>query len=84
MLPIKKGCIPRPPHIQDNPVEILVLKRTSHQVYLSLLDILLAYCYEIYATEGEKNVESPWNIRKLSATLCWLEYRTVENFTTVV
>ncbi|XP_015285003.1 PREDICTED: protein SHQ1 homolog [Gekko japonicus] len=51
----------------------LLDKRTSHQVYLSLLDILLAYCYEIYATEGEKNVESPWNIRKLSATLCWLE-----------
>nr|XP_056702722.1 protein SHQ1 homolog [Euleptes europaea] len=51
----------------------LLDKRTCHQVYLSLLDILLAYCYEVYATEGEKNVESPWNIRKLSATLCWLE-----------
>ncbi|XP_077181307.1 protein SHQ1 homolog isoform X2 [Paroedura picta] len=51
----------------------LLDKRTSHQVYLSLLDILLAYSYEVYTTEGEKNVESPWNIRKLSATLCWLE-----------
>ncbi|XP_061474588.1 protein SHQ1 homolog isoform X2 [Rhineura floridana] len=51
----------------------LLDKRTCHQVYLSLVDILLAYCYEIYATEGEKNVESPWNIRKLSSTLCWLE-----------
>ncbi|KAH0630246.1 hypothetical protein JD844_013041, partial [Phrynosoma platyrhinos] len=51
----------------------LLDKRTCHQVYLSLVDILLAYCYEIYATEGERNVESPWNIRKLSSTLCWLE-----------
>ncbi|XP_039189448.1 protein SHQ1 homolog isoform X1 [Crotalus tigris] len=51
----------------------LLDKRTSQQVYLSLIDILLAYCYEICATEGENNVESPWNIRKLSSTLCWLE-----------
>ncbi|XP_044307703.1 protein SHQ1 homolog isoform X3 [Varanus komodoensis] len=51
----------------------LLDKRTCHQVYLSLVDILLAYCYEVYATEGEKNVESAWNIRKLSSSLCWLE-----------
>ncbi|KAF7249987.1 hypothetical protein EYD10_04586 [Varanus komodoensis] len=53
----------------------LLDKRTCHQVYLSLVDILLAYCYEVYATEGEKNVESAWNIRKLSSSLCWLEVR---------
>ncbi|CAM4575955.1 unnamed protein product [Lepidochelys olivacea] len=51
----------------------LLDKRTRHQVYFSLIDILLAYCYEICITEGDKNVESSWNIRKLSATLCWLE-----------
>ncbi|XP_063147663.1 protein SHQ1 homolog isoform X2 [Candoia aspera] len=51
----------------------LLDKRTSQQVYLSLADILLAYCYEVCVTEGEHNVESPWNIRKLSSTLCWLE-----------
>ncbi|XP_026534843.1 protein SHQ1 homolog [Notechis scutatus] len=51
----------------------LLDKRASQQVYLSLIDILLAYCYEVCATEGENNVESPWNIRKLSSTLCWLE-----------
>ncbi|KAJ7317019.1 hypothetical protein JRQ81_003181 [Phrynocephalus forsythii] len=56
----------------------LLDKRTCQQVYLSLADILLAYCYEIYVTEGENNVESPWNIRKLSSTLCWLE-----SFTTI-
>ncbi|XP_066470893.1 protein SHQ1 homolog [Tiliqua scincoides] len=51
----------------------LLDKRACHQVYLSLVDILLAYCYEVCATEGEHNVESSWNIRKLSSTLCWLE-----------
>ncbi|XP_051483511.1 protein SHQ1 homolog isoform X2 [Apus apus] len=51
----------------------LLDKRSRHHVYLSLIDILLAYCYEICVNEGDKNVESSWNIRKLSATLCWLE-----------
>ncbi|XP_004676606.1 PREDICTED: protein SHQ1 homolog [Condylura cristata] len=51
----------------------LLDKTAVHQVYFSLIDILLAYCYEIRVTEGEKNVESPWNIRKLSPTLCWFE-----------
>uniref|UniRef100_A0A8C8BQ48 Protein SHQ1 homolog n=1 Tax=Otus sunia TaxID=257818 RepID=A0A8C8BQ48_9STRI len=51
----------------------LLDKRSRHQVYLGLIDILLAYCYEIYINEGDKNVESSWNVRKLSATLCWLE-----------
>ncbi|XP_068010474.1 protein SHQ1 homolog isoform X2 [Melanerpes formicivorus] len=51
----------------------LLDKRSRHRVYLGLIDILLAYCYEICVNEGDKNVESSWNIRKLSATLCWLE-----------
>ncbi|NXI35266.1 SHQ1 protein, partial [Galbula dea] len=51
----------------------LLDKRSRHHVYLGLIDILLAYCYEICINEGDKNVESSWNIRKLSATLCWLE-----------
>ncbi|NWI12333.1 SHQ1 protein, partial [Crypturellus soui] len=51
----------------------LLDKRTRHHIYLGLIDILLAYCYEICVNEGDKNVESPWNVRKLSATLCWLE-----------
>ncbi|NXY44427.1 SHQ1 protein, partial [Ceuthmochares aereus] len=51
----------------------LLDKRSRHHAYLGLIDILLAYCYEIRVNEGEKNVESSWNIRKLSATLCWLE-----------
>ncbi|NXP49912.1 SHQ1 protein, partial [Heliornis fulica] len=51
----------------------LLDKRSRHHVYLGLIDILLAYCYEVCVNEGDKNVESSWNIRKLSATLCWLE-----------
>ncbi|XP_011362779.1 protein SHQ1 homolog [Pteropus vampyrus] len=51
----------------------LLGKRAHRQVYYSLIDILLAYCYETRVTEGEKNVESAWNIRKLSPTLCWFE-----------
>ncbi|NWR08892.1 SHQ1 protein, partial [Paradoxornis webbianus] len=51
----------------------LLDKRSRHHIYLGLIDILLAYCYEIRVNEGDKNVESSWNIRKLSATLCWLE-----------
>ncbi|XP_047390683.1 protein SHQ1 homolog isoform X3 [Sciurus carolinensis] len=51
----------------------LLDKRARRQVCYGLIDILLAYCYETRVTEGEKNVESSWNIRKLSATLCWFE-----------
>ncbi|XP_004629602.1 protein SHQ1 homolog [Octodon degus] len=51
----------------------LLDKRAHQQVYYSLIDILLAYCYEIQVTEGERNVESAWAIRKLSPTLCWFE-----------
>ncbi|XP_037303936.2 protein SHQ1 homolog isoform X2 [Pungitius pungitius] len=51
----------------------LLDKASLHQAWLGLVDILLAYCYEARSTEGEHNVESPWTIRKLSGTLCWLE-----------
>ncbi|KAM6947165.1 protein SHQ1 homolog isoform 2-T2 [Lycodopsis pacificus] len=51
----------------------LLDKTSRRQVWLGLVDVLLAYCYEARSTEGEHNVESPWTIRKLSGTLCWLE-----------
>ncbi|XP_003785541.1 protein SHQ1 homolog [Otolemur garnettii] len=51
----------------------LLDKRACSQAYYGLIDILLAYCYETCVTEGERNVESSWNIRKLSSTLCWFE-----------
>lgn len=36
----------------------LLDKRALRQVYYSLIDILLAYCYETRVTEGEKNVSA--------------------------
>ncbi|CAL9704431.1 unnamed protein product [Knipowitschia caucasica] len=51
----------------------LLDKATRGQVWLSLVDILLAYCYEVRSTEGEHSVESPWTVRKLSGTLSWFE-----------
>ncbi|KAK2862576.1 hypothetical protein Q5P01_002109 [Channa striata] len=51
----------------------LLDKTSRYQAWLSLVDILLAYSYEVRSTEGEHNVESQWTIRKLSGTLCWLE-----------
>ncbi|XP_070758501.1 protein SHQ1 homolog [Enoplosus armatus] len=51
----------------------LLDKTSRHQVWLGLVDILLAYSYEVRSTEGEHNVESAWTIRKVSGTLCWLE-----------
>ncbi|XP_056380607.1 protein SHQ1 homolog isoform X2 [Hyla sarda] len=56
----------------------LLDKKAEQLVYLSLIDLLLAYSYEVRVTEGERNVESAWNIRKLSGTLSWFEdYRSV-------
>ncbi|XP_072238969.1 protein SHQ1 homolog isoform X2 [Leuresthes tenuis] len=51
----------------------LLDKTSRRQAWLSLVDVLLAYSYEMRSTEGEHNVESSWTIRKLSGTLCWLE-----------
>jgi protein SHQ1 len=39
------------------------------KLYLGLVDILFAYCYNHRTTEGEDTVESAWTICKLSGTL---------------
>ena len=36
----------------------LLDKRACRQVYYSLIDILLAYCYETRVSEGENNVSA--------------------------
>lgn len=41
----------------------------------SLVDIALAYCYELRFTHDDFNVESTWTICKLSSTLSCLEVR---------
>ncbi|KAK2857751.1 hypothetical protein Q7C36_005670 [Tachysurus vachellii] len=48
-------------------------KATRYHVWLGLVDIILAYVYDVRTTEGEHNVESAWTIRKISGTLSWLE-----------
>ncbi|KAJ2998371.1 Hsp90 cochaperone shq1 [Globomyces sp. JEL0801] len=42
-------------------------------VYLGLVDLLFAYCYNKRTTEGEDTVESPWTLSKLSGTLSSFE-----------
>ncbi|KAJ8258544.1 hypothetical protein COCON_G00175560 [Conger conger] len=57
----------------------LLDRKSRLHAWLGLLDVVLAYAYDVRATEGEHNVESSWNIRKLSGTLCWLEtYSSVQ------
>lgn len=51
--------------------EYLIDNKVS--VFLGLVDIIFAYCYDIRTTEGEHNVESSWTISKLSSTLSWLD-----------
>lgn len=48
-------------------------KITYKRVYLALVDILYAYCYDWRVTDGKHCCESPWNISRLSATLSWFD-----------
>jgi protein SHQ1 len=51
----------------------LVSPSSTQPLLLGLIDILFAYCYDYRTTEAESNVESPWTISKLSATLSAFE-----------
>ncbi|ESO89850.1 hypothetical protein LOTGIDRAFT_233998 [Lottia gigantea] len=55
--------------------EYLLDENDIMPVYLSLVDIIYSYCYNQRITEGENNVESGWNICKLSSTLSWFCYQ---------
>uniref|UniRef100_A0A672NVG9 Protein SHQ1 homolog n=1 Tax=Sinocyclocheilus grahami TaxID=75366 RepID=A0A672NVG9_SINGR len=58
----------------------LLDKKARFHIWLGLVDIILAYVYDVRTTEGEHNVESAWTIRKLSGTLSWLEtYHSVQD-----
>ncbi|RMB99024.1 hypothetical protein DUI87_24570 [Hirundo rustica rustica] len=59
----------------------LLDKRSRHHVYLGLIDILLAYCYEICVNEGEKNSFSSIHDVLVSfgrRVLCYPLYRHFE------
>ena len=44
-----------------------------HMALRSILCVLLAYVYDHRMTQGDPTIESPWTVRKLSATLSWLD-----------
>jgi len=56
--------------------EYLLSKNEEQSLFLNLVDIIFAYCYNNRITEGENNAESAWNIAKLSATLSCMETYT--------
>ena len=43
------------------------------RAWCGLVDVLYAYAYDERTTDGEGTVESLWTIRRLSATLSWLD-----------
>lgn len=62
------------------PESVLMLQRSNHRnvtktfgLAAGLLDLLFAYVYDHWITEGEPTVESAWTISMLSASLSWLE-----------
>ena len=44
-------------------------------IYLGLVDLMFAYCYNYRITEGDNNVESVWCIGKISPTISSLEVK---------
>ncbi|XP_011690248.1 PREDICTED: protein SHQ1 homolog isoform X2 [Wasmannia auropunctata] len=53
--------------------EYLLNNEDQKQLCFNLIDILYASCFNYRTTFGENNVESAWNINKLSSTLCWFQ-----------
>ncbi|KAI9143501.1 SHQ1 protein-domain-containing protein [Paraphysoderma sedebokerense] len=53
--------------------ELLLSKKEQKPLYLALIDLLYAYCYNYRTTEGENTVESGWTVAKLSACLSALD-----------
>lgn len=56
-----------------NNKEYLLDHDQLQSTYLGLVDILLAYCYDMRTTMSDPSVESAWAIAKISGTLSWLE-----------
>ncbi|KAJ3247057.1 Hsp90 cochaperone shq1 [Chytriomyces hyalinus] len=59
--------------------KLLLEPTSSKHLYLGLVDILFAYCYDHRTTEGDFTVESAWTIAKLSPTLsCFETFGTLD------
>lgn len=59
--------------------EYLLEDEDVKKLYLNLVDILYASCYNHRTTLGENTVESSWTINKLSSTLCWFQVCLITN-----
>ena len=53
--------------------EFLLDSAERRRALCGLIDLLFAYAYDIRTTEGEPTVESGWTVRRVSATLGWLD-----------
>jgi len=53
--------------------EYLLDSEDIKKLFLNLVDILYASCYNHRTTLGENTTESSWTINKLSSTLCWFQ-----------
>lgn len=59
--------------LSNNLVLDLIDEAMEPSIYLGLVDIIFAYCYNKRSCEGEDTVESPWTMCKLSGTLSAFE-----------
>ncbi|GMI09270.1 hypothetical protein TrVE_jg5805 [Triparma verrucosa] len=46
---------------------------STYPLNLGLISLLFSYIYDLRLTAGEPNVESAWNVWKLSAVMCYFE-----------
>ncbi|KAJ3287755.1 Hsp90 cochaperone shq1 [Rhizoclosmatium sp. JEL0117] len=63
--------------------KLLLEPSSSKPLYLGLVDIIFAYCYDHRSMEGDTTVESAWTIAKLSPTLSCFETFSTLNETLV-
>ncbi|KAI8346209.1 SHQ1 protein-domain-containing protein [Mortierella sp. GBAus27b] len=61
--------------MRDLPRREYILENAK-STYLSLMDILFAYSYELRVTEGDSTVETAWTICKMSPTIAALDQFT--------
>ncbi|XP_076824508.1 protein SHQ1 homolog [Clavelina lepadiformis] len=60
--------------LQKLPNRDYLLDKEEHQIVLcGLVDILFAYVYDVYTTNGEHNIESSWTIKTISPTFSWFD-----------
>ncbi|KAJ3077092.1 Hsp90 cochaperone shq1 [Podochytrium sp. JEL0797] len=57
----------------------LLAPTTAKPIYLGLVDLAFAYCYDHRTTEGDSTVESAWTMAKVSPTLSCFETFTSLN-----